>query len=49
MSDKKQNMVGVKLNDLQVQLLDKLIETGKAKTRSAAIQYLINEKAIKGI
>lgn len=31
MSDKKQNMVGVKLNDLQVQLLDKLIETGKAK------------------
>lgn len=48
MKETKQHQVGVKLNDAQVQLLDKLIEDGKAKNRSAAIQYLINQQLILG-
>lgn len=46
MKEKKNNMVGVKLNDAQLQLLDKLIEEGKSKSRSGSLQYLINEKLI---
>ncbi|HCA0103477.1 ribbon-helix-helix domain-containing protein [Pseudescherichia vulneris] len=48
MKEKKNNMVGTKLNDSQLQLLDRLIEEGKAKSRSGSIQYLINEKIILG-
>ncbi len=48
MKEKKNNMVGVKLNDQQCQLLDKMIEQGKSKTRSGGIQFLINEKIILG-
>lgn len=46
MKQNKNNMVGVKLNDAQLQLLDKLIEEGKSKSRSGSLQYLINEKLI---
>jgi len=49
---KKENKdirVSVRLSESQVQALQKqLIDTGKAKGQSAAIQYLINEMMIKG-
>lgn len=46
MAENKNNMVGCKLDDSQVGVLDELIKSGKAKTRSGAIQYLINLKII---
>ncbi|HHH0443522.1 TPA: hypothetical protein ACPZQN_001896 [Yersinia enterocolitica] len=46
MAENKNNMVGCKLDDSQVGVLDELIKSGKAKTRSGAIQYLINLKLI---
>lgn len=46
MKETKQHQVGVKLNDVQVQLLEKLIQEGKAKTKASAIQYLINQYSI---
>ncbi|HDS8977224.1 TPA: hypothetical protein QHR34_004067 [Raoultella ornithinolytica] len=48
MKEVKQHQVGVKLNDRQIELLDKLISDGKCKTRAAAIQYLINQQLILG-
>ncbi|MFU0912079.1 hypothetical protein [Kluyvera intermedia] len=48
MKEVKVNQVGVKLNDRQVELLDKLIKDGKGKTRPAVIQYLINQQLILG-
>ena len=46
MKENKSHPVSTKLNDRQVELLDKLIEEGKAKTRASAIQYLINQQLI---
>lgn len=48
MKEKKENMVGVKLNDTQVETLDKMIDGKTIKNRSQAIQALINKKAILG-
>lgn len=48
MKEVKQHQVGVKLNDGQIVLLDKLITDGKAKTKASAIQYLINQQMILG-
>lgn len=48
MKQVKQHQVGVKLNDGQIALLDKLITDGKAKTKASAIQYLINQQMILG-
>ncbi len=44
--ENKVKMVGVRLTETQAGLLDKLISTGKAKTPSSAIQYLINQYQI---
>lgn len=46
MKETKLNVVTSKINNNQLAILDKLIEGGKAKTRSSAIQYLINQYAI---
>ena len=46
MKEIKSHQVGVKLNDVQVKLLEKLIQEGKAKTKASAIQYLINQYSI---
>ncbi|USL56778.1 hypothetical protein IAQ00_13755 [Pantoea ananatis] len=48
MKEKKNNMVGVKLNDNQTETLDKMIDGKTIKNRSQAIQYLINQKIILG-
>lgn len=48
MKEKKGNMVGVKLSDSQVKILDDLIANGVATSRSSAIQYLIKKQAILG-
>lgn len=48
MKEVKSHSVSTKLNDRQVELLDKLISDGKAKTRAVAIQYLINQQLILG-
>ncbi|WP_414618329.1 ribbon-helix-helix domain-containing protein [Serratia liquefaciens] len=48
MKDKKTNMVGVKLDDAQVKYLDDQVNQGKAKSRSDAIQILINTARILG-
>ncbi|CAI0754557.1 Uncharacterised protein [Serratia proteamaculans] len=48
MKEKKNTSFGIRLNDRQIELIDSLIEGGKAKTRSAAIQYLINQHIILG-
>lgn len=45
MKENKSISIGVRLNELQVDVLDKLIEEGICKTRSAAVQYLINKQA----
>lgn len=46
MKELKSHPVSVKLNDAQVQLLEKLIQEGKAKTKASALQYLINQYSI---
>lgn len=46
MKEIKSHPVSVKLNDAQVQLLEKLIQEGKAKTKASALQYLINQYSI---
>lgn len=38
--------VGVRLNENQKEALQLLVDSGKAKTISAAIQYLINQYII---
>jgi len=48
MKEKKDNMVGVKLNDTQIEMLDKMIDGKTIKNRSQAIQALINKKIILG-
>jgi len=48
MKQRKNNMVGVKLNDSQTEALDKMIDGRTIKNRSQAIQYLINQKLILG-
>lgn len=48
MKEKKSHMVGVKLNDTQVGIIDKMIADGQAKNRSEAIQKLITRKGITG-
>lgn len=47
---KKETMVGVRLNDVQIGLLDRLIDSsqGKIKTRSAALQHVLNKELILG-
>jgi len=49
---KKENKtisVGVRLSETQVAAIKRmLIDTGRAKTQSAAIQYLITQMMIKG-
>lgn len=45
--EKKSTLVGVRLNDSQVKLLDKLIDENELiSNRSQAIQYLINKYII---
>ncbi len=46
MKEKKNNMVGVKLNDTQLSFLDQMVKSGRCSTRSSALQLLINEKII---
>ncbi|GAB6015532.1 MAG: hypothetical protein Lm2023SU_18900 [Serratia ureilytica] len=48
MKEKKNTSFGIRLNDRQVEVLDDLINDGKAKTRSAAVQYIINQYIILG-
>lgn len=48
MKETKKNPISTKLNDRQVDLLDRLISEGKVKTRAGAIQYLINMAIIRG-
>lgn len=48
MKENKNTSFGIRLNDRQIELVDSLIEDGKAKTRSSAIQYLINQHIILG-
>jgi len=48
MKEKKDNMVGVKLNAQQVLALDQMIDGVTIKNRSQAIQALINKKIILG-
>ena len=40
--------VNVRLNETQMQYLQQLVNTGKAKTQSGALVYLINQYAILG-
>ncbi len=46
MKELKSHSVSVKLNDAQVQLLEKLIQEGKVKTKANALQYIINQYSI---
>lgn len=48
MKENKSISIGVRISEVQAELLDKLIKDGKAKNRSGAIHYLINEKLILG-
>lgn len=42
MKEQKTAHIGLRINDRQVEALDKIIAAGLANTRSGAIQYLIN-------
>lgn len=48
MRENKTFSTAVRLNERQVAVLDKMIEQGLAKTRSAALHYLINKQQIVG-
>jgi len=48
MKENKSFSTAVRLNERQVEVLDKMVEQGLAKTRSAAIHYLINKQQIVG-
>ncbi|CNH78061.1 Uncharacterised protein [Yersinia mollaretii] len=48
MKEKKENYIPVRLNDRQVTVLDMLIKNGICRTRSDAIQYLINKEQTLG-
>ncbi|HBW8876060.1 TPA: hypothetical protein MFN52_005077 [Klebsiella quasipneumoniae subsp. similipneumoniae] len=47
MKEKKNTSFGIRLNDRQVELLDSLVNEGKAKNRSSAVQYVLNLYQIK--
>jgi len=42
----KTKQVNVRLTEDQIIVLQKIVETGKAKTQSAALVYLINQYSI---
>ncbi|MGS4241713.1 hypothetical protein [Serratia marcescens] len=44
----KENKITVRLNDTQYALIQQLIDEGKAKTPSAALQLILNKLAILG-
>ncbi|CAI1737931.1 Uncharacterised protein [Serratia proteamaculans] len=48
MKEKKESYIPVRLNDRQVTVLDMLINNGTCRTRSGAIQYLINKQQALG-
>lgn len=48
MKEKKGNYIPVRLNDRQVTVLDMLIKNGICRTRSDAIQHLINKQQALG-
>ncbi|CNE43104.1 TPA: hypothetical protein ACPZRY_004505 [Yersinia enterocolitica] len=48
MKEKKENYIPVRLNNRQVTILDVLIKSGKCRSRSDAIQYLINKQQALG-
>lgn len=48
MKENKSISIGVRISEVQAELLDKLIKDGKAKNRSGAIHYLINQQQILG-
>lgn len=45
-NDKKDKQINVRVNDFQIELLQKLVLEGKAKTQSGALIYLINQYGI---
>jgi len=47
MKDSKTQYVGIRLTEDQMNALKQLIESGKAKNTSSAIQYLILQHMIK--
>ncbi|CAI1548928.1 MULTISPECIES: hypothetical protein [Serratia] len=44
----KNKQINVRLSDTQMQYLQQLVDSGKAKTQSGALVYLINQYAILG-
>lgn len=48
MKEKKENYIPVRLNNRQVTVLDVLIKNGTCRTRSEAMQYLINKQQALG-
>ncbi len=48
MKEKKENYIPVRLSTRQVSVLDVLIKNGTCRTRSDAIQYLINKQQALG-
>lgn len=43
----KDNRITVRLTDTQYAMIEQIMNDGKAKTPSAALQHLLNELAIK--
>lgn len=48
MNENKKISTAVRLNERQLEVLDKMVEQGLAKTRSGAIQYLIKKQQVMG-
>ncbi|TWD33395.1 hypothetical protein [Pantoea sp. SJZ147] len=48
MKEKKDRAIGLRITESQERFLQKLIQDGKAKNVSAAIQYLIALAMVKG-
>ncbi|HEF0074904.1 TPA: hypothetical protein R8G76_000119 [Citrobacter youngae] len=48
MKENKEYKITVRLNELQHGVLQDVINEGKAKTVSSALQYLLNQKVILG-
>ncbi len=48
MKENKEYKVSARLNELQHNVLQSIIDEGKAKSMSTALQYLLNQQVILG-
>lgn len=48
MNQKKDKQINVRVSEFQLEVLQKIVDDGKAKTQSGALIYLINQYGVVG-